>query len=777
MIDRFIKSKHQRFLVFLPIVFSLIFILCDSAFCQTDVTAMVQINYLRSRRPTRTTVAYDVSVTNISSQAINLPLQVVIDSISPPSVTVDNPDGTTTSGKPFFQYDKPVPILHPGETTKIKTWVFNNPKIVRFQHTCSVWATMVSQNSPPVANAGPDQTAYVGDTVILDGSGSTDIDGDPLTYSWSFTSLPPGSAASLSDPAAVNPSFNLDVFGNYVIQLVVNDGIADSAPDSVTISTLNSPPVANAGPDQTAYVGDKVILDGSGSTDVDGDPLTFIWSFSSAPSGSAASLSDPTSVNPSFDLDIFGNYVIQLLVNDGSVSSAPDSVTISTLNSPPVANAGTDQTASVGDTVTLDGSGSFDVDGNPLTYSWSFISVPSGSVASMSDPTVMNPSFDLDLSGDYVIQLVVNDGFVNSAPDTVKISTQNSKPVADAGPDQTPFVGDTVVLDGSGSYDPDLDTLTYSWSFTSIPFGSSAVLSDPTAVNPNFDIDLPGIYILQLIVNDGLESSNPDTVTITTLNRKPVADAGADQTAFINDTVTLDGSGSYDPDGDPIAGYAWSFVSVPPGSSATLSDSTAVNPTFVPDKHGAYQIQLIVNDGVEDSDPDAVTITIQNRKPLADAGSDQTASVGDTVTLDGSGSYDTDNDPLTYSWSFTSVPPGSSATISDPTAVNPTFNVDVFGDYIIQLVVNDGIEDSDPDIVRISTQNSKPVADAGPDQTVYVNDTVTLDGSGSSDPDNDPLTYSWSFVSVPAGSAATLSDPTAVNPTFVPDKHGTYQVQ
>jgi hypothetical protein len=145
-------------------------------------------------------------------------------------------------------------------------------------------------NSPPTADAGPDQTAAVTQTVVLDGSKSNDADGNSLTFSWSFAARPAGSGAVLSDPTAVNPTFVLDVPGNFLVQLVVYDGTVDSAPDTVSITTLNSPPVANAGPDQTTFVSQTVTLDGSLSSDVDGNPLTFAWSFVSRPAGSAATL-------------------------------------------------------------------------------------------------------------------------------------------------------------------------------------------------------------------------------------------------------------------------------------------------------------------------------------------------------------------------------------------------------------------------------------------------------------------------------------------------------
>jgi hypothetical protein len=636
--------------------------------------------------------------------------------------------------------------------------------------------TISTRNSAPVANAGPDQTAFVGNIVALDGSGSSDVDGDPLTFSWSLTSVPPGSSATLSDPTAVMPVFVVDRPGTYVAQLIVNDGTVNSAPDTVTISTLNSAPVANAGPDQTAFVGNIVALDGSGSSDVDGDPLTFSWSLTSVPPGSSATLSDPTAVMPVFVVDRPGTYVAQLIVNDGTVNSAPDTVTISTLNSAPVANAGPDQTVFLGDTVTLDGSGSSDVDGDPLTFGWSLTSAPPDSSATLSDPTAVMPTFVVDRPGTYVAQLIVNDGTVNSAPDTVTITTRNSAPVADAGPDQTAFVGHAVTLDGGASSDADGDPLTFSWSFVEKPAGSGATLSDPAAVMPSFVVDRPGSYVIRLIVNDGTVNSAPDTVTITTRNSAPVANAGADQTAFVGHTVTLDGSGSSDVDGDPLT-FAWSLVSAPPGSTAALSDPTAVMPTFVVDRAGTYVAQLIVNDGTVNSAPDTVTVTTRNSAPVANAGPDQTAFIGNSVTLDGGGSSDVDGDPLTFSWSLILLPPGSSATLSDPTAVMPTFVVDRPGNYVARLIVNDGTVNSAPDTVTVSTVNRPPVADAGPDQTAFVGNTVTLDGSASRDADGDPLVFAWSLVSAPPGSTATLSDPTAVMPTFVVDRPGTYVAQ
>jgi len=376
-------------------------------------------------------------------------------------------------------------------------------------------ATITITPLPPTANAGPGQTVPIGTTVRLDGSGSTDQTGTPLTYSWSFVSIPSGSAASLSSTTAVKPTFTADVYGNYTVQLVVNDGYHSSAPSQVVISTQDSAPVANAGPNQTVTVGTTVQLNGSGSTDVDGNPLTYQWSFLSIPTGSTATLSNATLVNPTFVADVPGNFVVQLIVNDGILNSAPATVTIGNSDMPPVANAGPAQTVSLGTLVTLDGTGSTDSDNKPLTYQWSLLSVPTGSAATLAQPTSAHPTFTADLAGNYIAQLIVNDGFLNSSPATVTISTSHSVPVANAGPPQTVTVNSTVQLTGSASSDVDGYPLTYSWSILSQPGGSAATLSNSAVVNPTFVPTVTGTYVIQLIVNDGVYNSTPATVTIT----------------------------------------------------------------------------------------------------------------------------------------------------------------------------------------------------------------------------------------------------------------------
>lgn len=284
-------------------------------------------------------------------------------------------------------------------------------------------------NSPPSANAGIDQTVALGVQVQLDGTGSTDPDGDQLSYSWEFVSRPQESGAALADPVGPMPTFIVDRPGEYIVGLLVSDGEDLSALDTVRISTSNSAPIANAGPDQTVALGSLVQLDGSASSDPDGDALSYAWALTSLPASSTATLSNATSGSPTFVVDRPGNYVVSLTVSDGVIASAADLTVVATQNSAPVANAGEDRAAFVDDTVTLDGSQSSDVDGDALSYSWALITRPDGSTAVLNAANTPITTFVPDEAGLYVAQLIVNDGALDSEPDTARVMIEVRAPV------------------------------------------------------------------------------------------------------------------------------------------------------------------------------------------------------------------------------------------------------------------------------------------------------------------------------------------------------------
>ena len=191
---------------------------------------------------------------------------------------------------------------------------------------------IVETNTPPIANAGADQTAFIGSVITLSGSESSDADGDVLSYSWSLSTLPNGSIANLSNTTDVTTSFSADIAGTYIVTLTVNDEEVTSEVDTIEVIVsdviANTAPLANAGADQTVFVDSTVVLSGEESSDADGDSLTYSWSLSVLPDGSLATLSSDTDVATSFSADVVGLYVVSLMVNDTEENSEIDSVDI-----------------------------------------------------------------------------------------------------------------------------------------------------------------------------------------------------------------------------------------------------------------------------------------------------------------------------------------------------------------------------------------------------------------------------------------------------------------
>jgi hypothetical protein len=561
----------------------------------------------------------------------------------------------------------------------------------------------VTGNAAPTADAGPDQLISEHAVVTLAGTAS-DPDGDPLTYQWAQTA---GLEVILSDPTAAHPSFvapNAAPDGvTLTFQLTVSDGIAMSI-DVVNITVQNLPPTANAGLDLVVNEGTSVTLDGSASTDPGGDALSYGWEQLDGP---AVVLSDPTSAKPSFMaplVDPTGALLtFELIVDDGVVSQVDTvTVTVQNVNTPPVADAGPDQLVDEGAAVSLDGSGSVDADGDALFYRWRQLSGPA---VSLVDDGSLQPSFTAPQVGPngetLVFELTVDDGALTNADVmTIKVQNLNTRPVANAGTDQTVDEGVLVTLDGSSSYDPDMDTLSYLWEQTA---GQPVVLSDPTSVQPAFVAPVVGqdggLLTFHLTVDDELLSSPAAVVNITVknVNHPPVADAGDDQTVAEGTSVQLSGSHSYDSDSDPLS-YRWEQLD---GPVVALANATSAGPVFsaplVGRDNAPLTFQLTVSDGVA-SAIDTVVVMVENvnHPPLAHAGVEQTVNEGSLVRLTGALSNDPDGDPLSYHWTQVTGPMVELAEASTPTPSFTAPPVDAGEDFVFEVVVDDGLASSAP---------------------------------------------------------------------------------
>ncbi len=500
----------------------------------------------------------------------------------------------------------------------------------------------------------------------------------------------------------------------------------------------------------------------------------------------------------------------------------------------PTANAGPDLSGiAVGTAVQLDGSKSISPQGRPLIYEWSFAGLPSGSHATFNDPRSVTPSFTADVPGTFTVQLIVSNSYLASRPVTMHVvvtqcgANAPTTGVLAASP-AAPGVGTSVTLSAPQADDLDNDVAcglaqreAYAWRIASQPPASIAKLNNPTALAPTFTADVAGDYGISLVITDstGL-ASTPGTITVT------VTACGSNVPVITSIAASIEqpGLGQQDQltpvvtDADNAAApgcnlgrtftYAWSVVSLPTGSSATLNSSSAMNPSFTPDVAGAYTFQLIVTDSAgHASAPQTVLVTATDcggHAPTATISYLPAApSIGSSIQLVASVS-DLDNalpgcdlaQTFTYAWSLRALPASSIAALNNTTSENPTFTADVAGTYVAELIVTDssglksGPIDVSPPIVVRNCGTATPIISEidGPSGTPNPGDTVSFTALFS-DADNAPspgcamgqtFSYAWSVSQRPSGSNAFVLDPgasAASGAQFVADKPGSYQIQ
>jgi PKD repeat protein len=502
-------------------------------------------------------------------------------------------------------------------------------------------------NLPPVANAGPDQTVDPTQPVAFNGTGSSDPEGGTLEYVWTLDS-PDGPLLA----AGPTPATEMFPPGTFAIFLTVTDPYGASAADSMVLTVTNDPPIAIAGPDQTIQTLETAMLDGSGSTDPNGDAIQYIWSI-----GGVQIATGPTPAAGPFDA---GVHTVTLTVSDEWGAEATDQMVLTVLNRAPAANAGLDQTVNHAQTATLDATGSADPESGALTYAWTLNGVQIA--------TGVNPAVGPFEVGVHTFTLTVTDDKGATATDSMVVTVVNEAPVANAGPDQTVNHAQTVTLNGSGSSDPEGGVLTYAWSVGGVQIATGA----SAAVGP-FDV---GVHTVTLTVTDDHGTTATDSMVVTVANEAPTANAGADQTVNHIQTVTLDATASSDPEGGPLT-YAWSIggVQVATGASATVG----------PFDVGAHTVTLTVTDDHGTTATDSMVVTVVNEAPVANAGPDQTVTFrgrNASVTLDGSASADPEGGVLSYLWILDGQTVGTSATVQlNLTAGVYTFYLSVTDDH------------------------------------------------------------------------------------------------
>ena len=735
-------------------------------------------------------------------------------------------------------------------------------------------------NLVPVSNAGNDMRVASGGLVTFDPSGTIDPNGDALELSWSVIEAPQLSEAQVEETDAGRATFAPDQDGIYIVELAAVDTEGGRSTDQMTIYaggvSGNTPPVARAGRDSFFTLDSGVQLDGSQSSDDDGDVLSYSWSIISAPIGSDAVLENPNAVRFERIFDVPGDYIFQLQVSDG-VNIAYDTVLISSNAILPLAISGgpdanvdgviLDNLATVSGEVSQNSTGQ----NSNLKYEWSLASLPSGE-AEITDVASAQTEINFTGSGEGVLsdplalsglQLLarynviicgnlnsrgrvegrtliggdlnasrskfathVTDAEQSSVLDVVghirgrKISIENGGNVTIGGRIKGHIKfenGGQIISNSSLSIDDAvLQTTQLSRSLKALPKNSdviyprrrrgTAILEatpDENGVavfnihNGNWlfnnrrvrKIDLRANGAKSIIVNVGghnvIFGKGYFTGEIT-------SDAVSSKVIWnFHDTRSLKLYNTFK--GSVLAPHAFVHTGADVDGNVValhlIQRGTIGGPGFDGDnlvtggegEAADYAlVQLKVTDDINPNIPPSYSTTILtsgNRRPVSGLSSSASGFeiLRDVeVELYSQLSFDPDDDNLTYDWALISRPPESSTQLTSRFSAVSGFTPDIVGEYVVQLRVSDGTLVSVAKTLYFKVINGVPVADAGEDQVAFLKDKVILSGANSSDPDGDELKYIWAFTQKPAQSITELSNAADIAPEFIADRKGEY---
>ena len=683
--------------------------------------------------------------------------------------------------------------------------------------TATVTITVTSGFADPVAiiASAAEREVDSGGTEMLDGSGSTfDSRRTPLTYAWTRAD---GTTTGLTNPATATPIFTAETLTDgaedvtHILTLTVTDSGGGSDTATVTIKVISgfADPVAiiAGAAEREVASGGTVTLDGSGSTfDSRRTPLTYAWTRAD---GTTTGLTNPATATPIFTAETLTDgaedvtHILTLTVTDSGGGTNEATVTIKVISgftAPVAIIAGGDQSVASGATVPLDGSGSTHDDRTSLAHAWTRadgtttgLTNADMEMASFRPPT-LTPG---DPDATHTLTLTVTEvGVTGRTPQsaeamvTITVISDFAAPVAIiADGNQSVDSGGTVDLDGSGSTYDSRTSLAHAWTRAD---GTTTGLTNPNTATPRFTPptltpgDPDATHILTLTVTDGESGSASATVTITVISdfADPVAIiTGGNRSVDSGGTVDLDSSDSTH-DSRTSLTHAWTRAD---GTTMGLTDPNTDTPIFTAETlaDGAEDVTHTLTLTVTDSEGGSASATVEitvnapaaNVDPVAEAGDPQRRVTGGLVTLDGSGSMDSDalaGETLDYSWlraTGAGEGSGGTVTLSDPTAEQPTFTAptpnagaaDVTYGFTLTVTDADGVE-SEPDTVTI-TINAPPRTEAGEYEVWDSGALVTFDGSASFD-SREMETYNW--VETPAGNV-TLTDANTDTPSFQAD--------
>jgi len=661
-----------------------------------------------------------------------------------------------------------------------------------FSEPAQITVTVGAANKAPVLKIPKSIEGLVGEQIRIEAE-AADPEGDPVTYKWASIDPPNlvmkdqrGNDMSVNQALVFVPARS----GAYVFKVTVTDshGASDTAQVMIGIKErINRPPVAIIDGPKSGAVGIKVKLSGERSSDPEKKPITYFWVYDAQPGDPKIPGDVPKEreKNWIFTPAEAGRYMITLAVSDGVTKSEPErfELTVTINNNPPIAHitgpAGGRVT--MGESLVLDGTASSDPENDKLVYKWR--QLEGKTKLEISDADQAKCTVKAAVAGSVRMELIVNDGKVDSeaAFFDVIVARVNAPPVAKiTGPDSG-RIGGFIDLSAAESIDPDGDEMTYVWSQTAEGGPEIGVRGkDLRRKTLRFRADKPGVYVVHLEVVDA-ELLKSETVThkieIKGVNKAPRAVASRVGTELIvaNGEVKLSARGSIDPEGGTLV-YKWKQASGPP-IELPAEQGEILN--IVAKEAGLYEFDLLVSDGENESPPAKVSFTVRgpNSIPVAVIADVVSGEVGERIVLDGSASRDADSDKLEYKWAQISGPEAKFAWRGQNKARTEVV-LSKNEECVFELKVFDAKEWSEPKqvVVKPRSGNIPPVAVMSVTELrTEENAEVTLDASGSNDPDKGPhaLSFTWRQT---GGTRADLRSEGPIA-KVTPKRAGTYSFE
>ncbi len=538
--------------------------------------------------------------------------------VNGPTATMTNPGSPTLS------------LSNLGEGNYVFRLTVTDDEGATASDEASVFVQSGAVNQAPVANAGPNVVVTLPQTqVSIFGSGS-DPDGSIATYLWEKLSGPDATLQNASTPTLTVQDLEEGV---YSFRLTVTDNQDSDASDDMILTVndepINTPPVANAGPDRSITLPtNSLTINGSGS-DADGTVVGFFWT---KVSGTNATLNNANSPNLSVSNMEEGVYTFRLRITDDDGATGQDFMTVTVfpaaVNQPPVVNAGPDRSIKLPENSIIINGSATDPDGSVVSRQWIKVS---GGPATLTNASTANLNVTGLEAGSYVFRLTAtdNDGATGSDQMNLTVLSEeaNQPPVANAGPDRTiQLPENTLTLNGSGT-DPDGTIENYLWSKIS---GPPATLVNANTPNVTLENLVAGTYNFRLNITDNQGDTGRDFVVIRVLPESspipPAVNAGTDRVLQLpqNQAQLFGSAQSFT---GTITSVIWEKISGP--APFIMENQNTINVTVSGMVKGIYRFRLTATDNNGHSGSDDVRVILLaevenpvNPHPIVFAGED-----------------------------------------------------------------------------------------------------------------------------------------------------------